>query len=543
MGSSTSLEFLPADILGLSPLARAALGGELDVEGVVVARSADDIPRPTNRFEDHERTSLVGALEEAIARVSPPIAVLESIRALEAPDACAVLTGQQPGLACGPLYSLWKGLQAIALARTLSKKWGTPVVPMFWNHADDHDIAEVHHTWILNRNHDLQKVSLAGMSSGRQPFSRIVLDEEKHKLAAFETLMRQIHGDQAHLDAAVECLAPRPGETLARAFTRGMTNLLGRHGLIVFEPDWLRSDLSAALARLVGADAPAALAAGEADLTRSGHEPALPCAEAALLYHVHSDGRRALRSGGEGYQFDGEAGSRTAAELAAEITQGPDNYSAGALLRPIVQDTVLPVCATIGGWGELAYHAQLGQLRLSAGLPAAAFVPRLSITLSDPATRASLEALGRTVADTLRARGELNDDEPAPDQHPAIADLYALAEQVRQDLLARKGAVSQIDGRLSAGLERTANQLREKIRKVAEKAARVQANSSGHGRRHERRCSHALFPRGGPQERSLGPLPYIARFGTDWIKDLLRGLDAFAPEHIHCALSDPPEAP
>ena len=86
--------------------------------------------------------------------------------------------------------------------------------------------------------------------------------------------------------------------------------------------------------------------------------------------------------------------------------------------------------------------------------------------------------------------------------------------------------------------ERTASQLRHTIEKVAEKAARVEANRSGSGRRHERRCNHALFPRGGAQERSLGPLPYMARFGTDWIDDLLRDLDPFAPEHVHCALSE-----
>ena len=533
-----SLEFLPADILGLSPIARAALGGELGVEGVKVARSVADIQRPPDRLEDHERTALASDLEDAIACVSPPVAVLESIRALEAPDACAVLTGQQPGLACGPLYSLWKGVQAIALARTLSEEWGTPVVPMFWNHADDHDVPEVHHTWILNRNHDLQKVSLAGLSSGRQPFSRLVLDEEKHKLAAFETLMRQLHGDHAYLDEAVQALAPRPGETLARAFTRGMTALLGRHGLIVFEPDWLRGGLSAALARLVGADAPGALAAGEADLTRAGHELALPSAEAALVYHVGPDGRRALRPGGEGYQYDGEAGSRTAAELAAEIAQEPAAWSAGALLRPVVQDLALPVCATIGGWGEFAYHAQLGQLRLSAGLPPSSFVPRLSLTLSDPDTRTSLAAIDCSVADILNARGEHSADGDQPDASPVIADLRALAEQVRQDLLARRGAISDLDRRLAAGLERTASQLRHTIEKVAEKAARVEANRSGSGRRHVRRCNHALFPRGGAQERSLGPLPYMARFGTDWIDDLLRDLDPFAPEHVHCALSE-----
>jgi len=538
MGSSVTLEFLPADVLGLSPLARAALGGEVSVPGVRVARSVAEVPRPVDRFAADARAALAEGLEEAIGCISPPVAVLESIRALAEPGACAVVTGQQPGLACGPLYSVWKGLQAIALARRLSEEWGSPVVPMFWNHADDHDIAEVHHTWVMNRNLDLQKVRLAGMSSGRQPFSRILLEEDLNKPAAFAALMQQIHGDHPFVDDAVEALSPRAGESLARAFTRGMTALLGQHGLVVFEPDWIRNDLSAALARVVGGDALASLATGETDLAQAGHEVGLPSAEAALVYRVDAEGRRPLRPGGEGYQYDGESGSRTAAELAAEIAQEPEAWSAGALLRPVVQDLALPVCAYVGGWGELAYHAQLGRLRETTGVAESAFVPRLSITLSDPDVRASLETLGHSLVDVLAARGEWRPGEEDGDRPPVLDDLHALAKQVRADLLSHKEAITEIDPRLASVLKRAAGQLGETVEKVAKKADRVQANRSGRGRRHERRANNALCPRSVPQERALGPLPYVARFGFDWLGELLEELDPFAPEHIHCALDD-----
>jgi bacillithiol biosynthesis cysteine-adding enzyme BshC len=542
MGASTKLEFLPADIVGLSPLARAALGGELSVPGVTVARAAGEIVQPRDRFDSEARAGLAERLEEASGCVSPPIAVLESIRALREPGACAVMTGQQPGLTCGPLYSVWKGLQAVAVARQLSEDWGTPVVPMFWNHADDHDIAEVHHTWLVNRNLDLQKVGITGMSSGRQPFSRIILDEDKNKLAALKALAREVHGDHLYIEEAIEALTPRDGESVARAFTRGMTALLGRYGLVVFEPDWLRDDLSAALGRIVGGDAPADLARGEADLLAAGHEVALPSAEAALVYHVGPEGRRPLRPGGEGYQYDGESGSRTAAELAAEIVQEPEAWSAGALLRPLVQDAALPVCAYVGGWGELAYQAQLGQLRKSAGVPETAFIPRLSVSLTDSDIRASLETLGCSVADILEAKGEWRPIEEEGERPAVLDDLHALAKKSRADLLGQRAALSELDPRLAASLERAAGQVQEKVEKVAKKAERVHANQSGHGRRRERRANHTLSPHGHPQERTLGPLPFVAKFGFDWLGELLEELDPFAPEHVHCALNEPPKA-
>ena len=50
-------------------------------------------------------------------------------------------------------------------------------------------------------------------------------------------------------------------------------------------------------------------------------------------------------------------------------------WSAGALLRPLVQDEVFPTCAYVGGYGELAYHAELGRLRDVLHLPRTGCMP------------------------------------------------------------------------------------------------------------------------------------------------------------------------
>ncbi len=535
------LEHLPADVLELPPLARAALSGRTPAGVVPFARRIEEIPPCADRLEPEARAELAATLERELAALQPHVAVLDAARSLARPGACAVVTGQQPGFTASPLYSIYKALSALRLARTLSQAWETPVVALFWNHADDHDVAEVHHTHLVNRNLDLQKIALPGLSSGRTPLSDVLLEDERARLPALRALFEQQLRGEPHLQRALDALFPRSGETLARAFTRALLELLGPQGLLVVEPGWIREPLSRALAGLLAHDPLQALARGSERLVQAGFEPAIPPAEAALLFHHELEGgriaRRALRAGGEGFQYDKEDGSRTAIELAAEIVDDPRSWSPGALLRPLVQDLCLPVAAYVGGWGELGYHAQLGPLRERAGAPATPFVPRLSATLIDPEARLALRILGSDATSVLRRRGVFEaPDEPAePD---VAARLRSVGERAAEELLALRAALVELDPSLLVQLKKTAAQMEDLASTLGEKARRVHGNRSGKGRRHERRVSNLLCPRGEPQERVLGPLPFVARFGTAWLEELLLEHDPFAPVHLLVHLGD-----
>jgi uncharacterized protein YllA (UPF0747 family) len=336
---------------------------------------------------------------------------------------------------------------------------------------------------------------------------------------------------EKHAQHALELFVPKSGETFAGAFTRSLTELLGPMGLVVVEPDWIRAPMSRELSRIVALDPAMHLARSAQRVREAGFEVAIEPAEAALLYRVDEKGRSALRAGGDGFRYDGEDGSRTGAELAAEILQEPLAWSPGGLLRPIVQDLVLPVAAYVGGFGELAYHAELGDLRDACNSPRTAFVPRISMTLVDPECRFALERLETSVEAVLRAKGAwaAEETEPAP---PVLEKMNAIAREAAQRLTALKAELAALDPGLAVQLKRTGGQIEDLVAKLAEKGARVHQNKSGKGRRHERRVNNVLFPRNQPQERVLGPLPFVARFGEDWIAELLAEIDPLAPEHM-----------
>ena len=538
------LQYLAADVLGLPPWARTTLATRPtppSLPGMIVPSSLDEVPELQRSFDEEARAELTAGLADALAAFEPHVQVLESVRALREPGTAMVIAGQQPGFLGGPLFDVYKAMTAIRLARALSELWKRPVVPAFWNHADDHDIAEVHHLWIQNPNLDLRKVSLAGVSSGRVPFSNIRFDAERSRLAAIEELVAQNLAPAPHLEDALGLFLPRDGESFSNAFSRVMLRLFGASGLVVVEPDWIREPLSRSLAEIVVAELADALRTGGEVLQRAGSERVIDPDGAALVFH-HEDGKRAaLRLAGSDLRYDGEAGSRTAAELAAEIVQDPGAWSAGALLRPLAQDRTLPVVAYVGGWGELAYHAQLPTLRKRAGVPTTAFVPRLSATLVEPSASASLAKLGAGVEEVLRAKGHFGRDAEAPAaEAPAAAKLRSIARAARDELLDQREALSKVDRGLAQQLRKVAGQVHDSVEKLAAKADRVASNTKGGSRRHHRRLNNALFPRELPQERVHGLLPFAARYGTDWIETLQDEIDPLPTEHLVVHLQPSP---
>ena len=526
------IEHLPADILGLTPLQRAALSGKLDLSHAPVARRVDAIARPRERFVPDERAHLAKWLEAQVTSNGPHVAALDSIRSLAQTGATCVLCTLRPALLGGPLRGLWQVLQTIKLAEALRASWKTPVIPVVWNLADDHHTPPANRAFLLNRNYDVQKIHLANLSTGRAPLAALPLEQERHRLGAVRAVLSQLFGDYSEIERAIDIFAPRDGETLPGAMTRALYDLLGHTGLVVVEPDWLREDLSRTLAHAIGARIQPPLRNGLANFEALGFDAQVDIDAAAIVHHVDAGGRTPLRAGGEGYCYDDEPGSRTRSELAAEIVQEPGAWHAGELLRPLVRETVLPVAACVGDDEELTAHLILGELRKLLGAPTPAFVPRVSVTGIDGDGVDSLERMETDVEAVLRTRGTL---ELAPEALPdpeLLEDLREVARKAKEELRQHKPRLVELDRALGSILKRSTGQIETAVSKLAEKVQRVQSNRTGKSLRHLRRLNHGLCPNGAPQEDVFGPFPWVARFGSCWIDEFLAQLDPFTVEHL-----------
>ena len=99
--------------------------------------------------------------------------------------ALAFVTGQQLGVYGGPLFTIYKTITTILLARKWEKKLSTPVVPVFWLADEDHDFEEIASIGIPDYD-EFKKIGLID-EGNTQPVS---VQEIKETIKEFESSVR-----------------------------------------------------------------------------------------------------------------------------------------------------------------------------------------------------------------------------------------------------------------------------------------------------------------------------------------------------------------
>ena len=132
-------------------------------------------------------------------------------------------TGHQLCLATGPAFTVYKALTTLHLARQLEARWGTPVIPVFWLAAEDHDFEEIRSLWDGAGWHSWSSEEAGG------PVGRMSADNAADTLAVW--------GRTSGLDkATVDRVVSASSGTLSRAMRRWIHDVLGQE-LVVLDGD------------------------------------------------------------------------------------------------------------------------------------------------------------------------------------------------------------------------------------------------------------------------------------------------------------------
>jgi bacillithiol synthase len=422
---------------------------------------------------------------------------------LAAGEILAITTGQQPALFTGPLYTVYKALSAVALARRLERERGVPVVPVFWVAGDDHDFAEGNHVAVLGRDGELVK---------------IVLRERPHAAPQLP-LFRELLGPDIRtaldaLDAALpdsECKPDvrqwletcyRPDANLADAGAEALQQLLGGRGLAVFRAHDRRAKRAAAPWIVKALDV------------------TLPDGLTPVMVEGQLGRDRARKDSTEFVlRRSGERLTRVQLEKIAADT--PERLSPNVLLRPVIEAALFPTLAYVGGPGEMEYLPEAAPLFSSLGVAPQAHVPRWSGVIIEARVEKVLSKHGLTPADFDSQPGTL-ESRIAKAELPAelAASLQALRDDVESRFARLSGEVQQLDPTLERTVQSARNAALAGTNEIEKKLIASLKRTEGTLVSQLARARAALWPDGKPQERVLTIASFLARYGVSLLDQI-----------------------
>ncbi|MGH9795836.1 MAG: bacillithiol biosynthesis cysteine-adding enzyme BshC, partial [Candidatus Acidiferrales bacterium] len=402
---------------------------------------------------------------------------------------------------------------------------GMDAVPVFWLASEDHDLAEVNHCYWPGEGSELERLELElGEHAAGRSVGSVQLGARVTPLVTRAAELLQ--GESYEWVEGALRASYAPSETLSSAFGKMMSRLLAGRGLIMLDPLDARVQRLAAPVYARALEERAALAselmARGKELDKAGFHAQVKVTARSTLLFCELDGRRvALRQKGEGLSAV-DAPLRVE-DARAMLEASPERFSANALLRPVVQDSVLPTAAYIGGPAEIAYLAQSQVIykRLLGRMPAV--LPRAAFTLVDAHTAKLLGRYGLSVREVIAGRQGMRRKMEQASVPRGLAKQFESGEKTLHALLEKlRGPLRKLDGTLEGALDKAERKMLYQFLKLRGRAGRAESFRNGVLDRHERALLDTLHPHRALQERVHGLPPWLARYGPPLLDELER---------------------
>jgi bacillithiol biosynthesis cysteine-adding enzyme BshC len=458
----------------------------------------------------------------ALRRQNPPSPSLER---LAQPGTLAVVTGQQVGLFSGPAYTIFKALHAARLTEWLSEN-GIPAVPVFWVATEDHDFAEVNHVWVFDAQHRPVKLEMR-RSASAQPVGSVTLASPpvSELRAALESLP---FGEEV---AGLVEETYRAGSTMGAAFGELLRKLLARFDILQVDPmlPEFRELAAPALRTAVEAhpELTSRMLVRNRDLIAAGYHAQVHVEEQTSFVFLLENGKRlGLRRHGTEYVQNGRRFS------AEDLMARAASLSPNALLRPVVQDSILPTVASIMGPAEAAYLAQSEVLYETVLGRMPVVVPRSGFTILDQHSAKLMDRYGLSLPDFFQGEEVLRERIAARLVPSALnAAIDETAQAVEQALKRLRGDLSAFDPTLAEALDRSGRKIRYQLGKIEGKTGREAMRRNDRATRDTASLNGLIFPERHLQERLYSILPFLAKHGLDLVDHLYQAIELDCPDH------------
>ena len=470
-----------------------------------------------------------------------PQPVMAQIDKLSDGRAMAVFSGQQGCLFGGSYMILLKALATIKLASSLERELSVPVAPIFWIAGDDHDLAEVSSVDIFDASGTITELSTdfeAGKAS--PPVGALTYgDSVQREVDRLQVLLpdNEFKQDVIRQVGAIY----RLGQKIVDCFARYLHALTGPLGLVLFCPydDAFKREAAPMMQAIIAKHeaVKGALAETESGLRAGGYHLQVEKATSAAHLFYHDPNRKAVHREGEAYI----AGETTFAEtqLHEAISSRPLDFSPDVFTRPLVQASVFPTAAIIGGPAEIAYYAQLMPLFSLFGMTAPRIVARPSVTLVERRFEQIMEVNGVNLEDIAGDfEAVVNRIMAATFPHEFERHLTDYNDAINAGMVKLKEELTAFDPALAGMVDQTGGKIDFLLKELGRKAFAAHKKKNKTERERLYRLRDHLYPNGTLAERAIAPLYFLSRYGPRLIEFLFDNIRLEETGHQLLMLSD-----
>ncbi|MCR8655991.1 bacillithiol biosynthesis cysteine-adding enzyme BshC [Paenibacillus endoradicis] len=472
-----------------------------------------------------ESSSLANVLKAYNERLSASEETLANIDHI-AHGAKVVIGGQQAGIWTGPLLVVHKAVSVIQAALSASEQLQEKVVPVFWIAGEDHDWDEVNHTYLISTEQQLKKLSINRDASLRTSVSRTSISTEQWQ-EALEELSQQLPGSEFKEQLILDLqLMGEKSTSLSDFFGNMLSALFAKYGLVLIDSDdpQVREIESSMFNKLLKRNdelEQAYLQSAQAvrDLGYSLQADVTVNSANLFLFVEESQNDRVLL-----YKENGEFRDRknqyhwTMQQLEELLENKPQSFSNNVLTRPLMQDYLFPVLATVLGPGEISYWGLTKQAFEVLGMEMPIIVPRMSYTLVEGIIAKNMTKYELSFADVMDHFQERKQQWLHDQDELHVADQF---KHVREQFTAMYAPLIELAGSIQSGLSKLGdtnmNKIIEQMTYMEAKTVDAQQKQFEAAIRQLDRVELSLKPSGKPQERVLSMISYWNRYDKAWL--------------------------
>lgn len=454
----------------------------------------------------------------------------------------AVVTGQQAGIFTGALYTVYKAITTIKLAREYEAVLKAPVVPVFWIASEDHDFQEIH----MLKHYANGKLSTYAIekSAGNviEKYLPPVLKMDQLKASvghlkvnqavedAISTLLGQAEPDELeNLEKLLKTTFVKE-DTLSNWFGKIMAKLFSDYGLVFIDPmsEAIRTAEIPLFRNALGEmdRIQNGLAKQTETVKNMGFNPSLEFDPSGLNLFYYMEGERlAVKKRADEFYINALSGEVVFTKEALEqaIESEPNRFSTNVVLRPVAQDMLFKTLAYVAGPGEISYYTQLKDVYPAFGMTMPIIYPRENFTVLTEQVSEKMDDLGIDPQALLICGAEgvrdrildLNDDIRIDESFEQYIEMVSAG----YDALIQK--IETISPDIHEFTEKNKGMILNQIAYLQEKAHRFHRRNHKDILKQISDIEMQIVPEGGLQERTLSVIQYYGRKGTDFIDYLV----------------------